>query len=54
MLKTGLDRRNLRFEMERLRKKRKQHDNADVTFQIVPTTDKNWQARIDLSESVSS
>jgi len=25
--------------MERIRKKGKQHDNADVTFRIVPTTD---------------
>jgi len=33
-------------------KKGKQHDNADVTFQIVPTTDRNKQARSDLSESV--
>ena len=23
--------------------RRKQHDNADVTLWIVPTTDKNWQ-----------
>ena len=38
--------------MERIRKKGKQHDNADVTFRIVPTTDENWQARSDLSESV--
>ena len=34
--------------------KGKQHDNADVTFRIVPTTDENWQARSDLSESVCS
>ena len=32
--------------------KRKQHDSADVTFRIVPTTDENWQACSDLSESV--
>ena len=32
MFKTGLDWRNLRFKMERIRKKGKQHDNADVTF----------------------
>ena len=50
----GLDWRNLRFKMERIRKKAKQHDNADVTFRIVPTTDENWQARSDLSESVCS
>jgi len=25
-----------------------------VTFRIVPTTDENWQARSDLSESVCS
>ena len=35
-------------------KKGKQHDNADVTFGIVPTTDENWQACSDLSESVCS
>ena len=46
-VKTGLDRRNLRFKMERIRKKGKRHD-ADVTFRIVPTTDENWQARSDL------
>ena len=50
----GLDWRNLRLKMERIRKKAKQHDNADVTFPIVPTTDENWQARSDLSESVCS
>ena len=50
-VKTGLDWRNLRFEMERIRKKGKQHDNADMTFRIVATTDENWQARIDLSVS---
>jgi len=44
-VKGGLDWRNLRFKMERIRKKGKQHDNADVTFRIVPTTDENWQAR---------
>ena len=49
-VKTGLDRRNLRFKMERIRKKGKRHD-ADVTFRIVPTTDENWQARSDLSVS---
>ena len=38
-VKGGLDWRNLRFKMERIRKKGKQHDNADVTFRIVPTTD---------------
>ena len=53
-VKTGLDRRNLRFKMERIRKKGKQHDNADVTFRIVPTTDESWQARSELSESVCS
>ena len=53
-VKTGLDWRNLRFKMERNRKKGKQHDSADVTFRIVPTTDENWQARSDLSESVCS
>ena len=35
-VKTGLDWRNLRFKMERNRKKGKQHDSADVTFRIVP------------------
>jgi len=40
--------------MERIRKKGKQHDSADVTFRIVPITDENWQARSDLSESVCS
>ena len=39
---TGLDWRNLRFKMERIRKKGKQQGNADVTFRIVPTTDENW------------
>ena len=34
--------------------KRKQHDNAEVTFRIVLTTDEKWQARSDLSESVCS
>ena len=34
--------------MERIRKKGKQHDNADVTFRIVSTKDEDWQARIDL------
>ena len=53
-VKTGLDRPNLRFKMERIRKKGKQHENANVTFRIVPTTDENWQARSDLSESVCS
>ena len=53
-VKTGLDWRNLRFKMERIRKKGKQHDSSDVTFRIVPTTDENWQARSDLSESVCS
>ena len=53
-VKTELDWRKLRFKMERIRKKGKQHDSADVTFRIVPTTDENWQARIDLSESVCS
>ena len=53
MVKTGLDWRNLRFKMERIRKEKK-HDNADVTFWIVPTTDENWQARGDLPESVCS
>ena len=38
--------------MERIRKKGKQHDNTDVTFWILPTTDENWQACSDLSESV--
>ena len=38
--------------MERIRKKGKQHDSADVTFRIVPTKDHTWQARSDLSESV--
>ena len=36
-VKTGLDWRNLRFKMKRIGKKGKQHDNADVTFWIVPT-----------------
>jgi len=40
--------------MKRIRKKGKQHDRADVTFRIVPTTDENWQARSDLLESVCS
>ena len=40
--------------MERIRKKGKQHDSADVTFRIVQTTDENWQARSDASESVCS
>ena len=53
-VKTGLDWRNLKFEMERIRKKGKQYDNADVTLRIVPTTDENWQACSDLSESVCS
>ena len=53
-VKTVLDWRNLRFKMELIREKGKQHDNADVTFWIVPTTDENWQARSDLSESVCS
>jgi len=52
--KTVLDWRNLRFKMERIRKKGKQHDSADVTFRIVPTTDENWHAHSDLSESVCS
>jgi len=30
-------------------KKEKQHDNSDVTFRIVQTTDENWQARNDSS-----
>ena len=51
-VKTGLHWRNLRFKIDRIRKKGKQHDSADVTFRIVPTTDENWQARSDLSESV--
>ena len=51
-VKTGLDWRNLRFKMERIRKKGKQHDSADVTFRIVPTTDENWQAHSDLSVSL--
>jgi len=42
------------FEIERIRKEGKQHSNADVTFRIVPTTDKQWQARGDLPESVCS
>ena len=40
-VQTGLDWRNLRFKMERIRKIGKQHDNAIVTFPIVPTTDEN-------------
>ena len=51
-VKTGLDWRNLKFKMERIPKKGKQHDMSDVTFRIVPK--KNWQARSDLSESVCS
>ena len=47
--KTVLDWRNLRFKMERIRKKGKQHDSSDETFRKVPTTDENWQARSDLS-----
>jgi len=39
--------------MEGIRKKGK-HDNADVIFRLVPTTDEIWQARIDLSESFCS
>ena len=35
---------NLGFEMERIWKEGKQHDNADVTFRIVLTTDEKWQA----------
>ena len=38
-VKTELDWRKLRFKMERIRKKGKQHDSSDVTFRIVPTTD---------------
>ena len=53
-VKTGLDWRNLRFKIERIRKKGKQHDNADVTFRIVPTTDENRHTLSDLSESVCS
>jgi len=53
-VKTGLDWRNLRFKMERIQKKGKQHNNADVTFRIVSTTDENWQARSDLSECVTN
>ena len=53
-VKTGLDWGNLRFEMERIRIKGKQHDSSDVKFRIVPTTDEIWQARSDLSESVCS
>ena len=34
--------------------KGKQHDSSDETFQIVPTTDENWQTRSDLSASVCS
>jgi len=49
-----LDLRNVRFKMERIRKKGKQHDSADVTFRIVPITDETWQARSDLSELVCS
>ena len=40
-VQTGLDWRNLWFKMERIRKIGKQHDNAIVTFRIVPTTDEN-------------
>jgi len=40
--------------MEGIRKKGKQHDSSDETFQIVQTTDENWQALSDLSESVCS
>ena len=53
-VKTVLDWRNLRFKMELISKKGKQHDNADVTFRIVPTTNETWQAGSDLSESVCS
>ena len=53
-VKTGFDWRNLRLKMEQIWKKGKQHESADVTFQIVPTTDENWQARSDLSEPVCS
>ena len=38
--------------MERIRKKGKQHDNADVTFRTVRTNDEIWQARSDLSVSL--
>jgi len=40
--------------MERIRKKGKQHDSSDETFRIMPTTNENWQARSDFSESVCS
>ena len=53
-VKTELDWRKLKFKMERIRTNGKQHDSADVTFWIVATTDENWQARSDLSESVCS
>ena len=53
-VKTGLHWRTLRFKMERILKKGKQHDSSDVTFRIVPITDEKWQARSDLSESVCS
>ena len=43
-----------KLKMERIRKKGKQHDSADVTFGIVPTTDEHWQACSDLSELVCS
>ena len=35
-------------------KEGKQHDNADVTFRIGPTTEENWQTHDALSESVYS
>jgi len=37
VLKTLFERRKLRFEMERIQKEGKVHDNADVTFRIVLT-----------------
>ena len=50
-VKTGLDWRNLRFTIELIRKKGKQHDNSDATFRMVSTTNENWQTRSDFSES---
>ena len=45
-VKTGLDWRKLRFKMERIWKKGKQHDISDSA--------ENWPARGDVSESVCS
>jgi len=38
--KIGMERRKLRFDVERIQKEKKRNDNTDVTFQIVQITDK--------------